>query len=281
MSHNLRKSKDNIEQIEAVEEEEEDIGCGCCKGYDTWYWGEVSSTVKSGHFTRSEKVMNHVNGHSIISQKFLILIRMICFAALIFRYTVMFALDPFYIEHHLTQVSMYSANMTLVYYLVLAIATPIALNRQSLKMEPSDSYSPFEWWKISTQIFQIIWTNNLMVTVLFFVLLLPTFDPAWVNLSTHLTHTVPLGVTTLDFFFNRIDFEWKHAINILVFNICYLAVMITYTVTVKPVYSIFPLTDAANFGLLSSILVAFVAVYCILALLIWFKFWIVGDLKEI
>jgi len=119
-----------------------------------------------------------------------------------------------------------------------------------------------------------------MVTVLFFTLLLPTFDPAWVNLSTHLTHIVPLVVTTIDFFFNKIDFEWKHAINVIVFNLCYLTVMISYTLTVTPVYSIFPLKDAANFGLLSSILVAFLAVYCILALLIWFKFWIVGDLKD-
>jgi len=97
--------------------------------------------------------MNHVNGHSTVSQKCLLLVRVICFAALIFRYMIMFALDPFYIEHHLTQISMYSANLTLVYYLVLFIATPLALNRQSLKMEPSDSHSPFEWWKICTQIF--------------------------------------------------------------------------------------------------------------------------------
>ena len=120
-----------------------------------------------------------------------------------------------------------------------------------------------------------------MVTTLFFVLLLPTFDPAWINLSTYLTHTVPLGVSTVDFLFNRIDFEWKHMINVFVFNVCYITVMITYTVTVTPVYSIFPLKDAANFGLLSSILAAVIAVYCILALLIWFKLWVVGDLKDI
>ena len=102
----------------------------------------------------------------------------------------------------------------------------------------------FGWLsKLTQSLFMIAMPVSVLVTILYWLLLAGDDEDYW----TIMEHVAPVFVTGVDFFFNRITFEYRHSIWLLIFMSFYgFGILYPETITNGAVYGFIDFASVGN-----------------------------------
>ena len=224
----------------------------CWSRFDAWMWEDTSE------YTREQKATDYYKARGGDgSTKLLAFFRICCIL-----FWVSSEANYWYIrESYWVSPFLFLTNWGWFAFVIYFVLITYAYFRHEVfgQAVPQDSSSLLQLWKWCQFFYEIEVVMSLLITLFFWTLVFPAFGDWTPNYNTYAKHAIPFGCMIVEFFMNKMAFEWNHWVGVVFLGSNYMVVLITFTLKTHWLYP-FAKLDTVGSWLTLPVLLGFTAV---------------------